>query len=416
MSDSPKWGSCKTISSNLVQSYMKAFGSNLEFFRFDTSFNLADTWRLAGEIHDYSPERIVFLDHLPHPLALLQAVKFNYGVEMLPDMVFHVYGDFTLYPAAWLTTGGVLKDARSLFICASEKQKRLVANLMAMGTQMLEVVPFPVSEELFYLSADLRKAWRKKLGLEAKDKVFLYTGRMSIQKNISLLVEEFAQFAKSRPDVQLILAGNFDDLGAPLFGWNPPLGEYELSIQNELKSLPANIRSRIKFTGSVKQDDLNGLYNAADAFISLSLHHDEDYGMSLAEALVTGLPLCVTEWGGYSSFLDEEDNGVGINVELGALGLKIDRVEIRDAMESVLSMMGSGADRTDRAKRSTARFSVKTGAEALLQVHDSEIPVFSGFSHNLSNLAFHFTSGIPFPEGPVKNNFYEGIYAAYQQN
>lgn len=64
------------------------------------------------------------------------------------------------------------------------------------------------------------------------------------------------------------------------------------------QELPTSIQKRIFFKGSVPHKDLNLFYNAADLFVSLSLHHDEDFGMSVAEAMATGLPCVLTDWGG----------------------------------------------------------------------------------------------------------------------
>ena len=48
------------------------------------------------------PDRLIFLDHMPHPGALIKALEGLYGRKPLPPMYVHVYGDFTLYSRAWL--------------------------------------------------------------------------------------------------------------------------------------------------------------------------------------------------------------------------------------------------------------------------------------------------------------------------
>jgi glycosyltransferase involved in cell wall biosynthesis len=54
--------------------------------------------------------------------------------------------------------------------------------------------------------------------------------------------------------------------------------------------------------GSVPNADLLKVYQGADVFMNLSVHNDEDYGMSVAEAQFVGLPVGLTDWGGLASF------------------------------------------------------------------------------------------------------------------
>src|SRR5690606_35728125 len=59
----------------------------------------------------------------------------------------------------------------------------------------------------------------------------------------------------------------------------------------------------IKFLPKKNRKDLFSLYKKVDGFLSLSLVHTEDYGMSAAEALSCGTPVFLSKWGGHMDLI-----------------------------------------------------------------------------------------------------------------
>ena len=84
--------------------------------------------------------------------------------------------------------------------------------------------------------------------------------------------------------------------------------------------------SRIALAGAVGDEELAGLYDAADVFVSSSLF--EGYGMVLAEAMARGLPLVASTGGAAAATVPD---GAGLKVPPG------DVAALRDALRRVIA-------------------------------------------------------------------------------
>ena len=104
----------------------------------------------------------------------------------------------------------------------------------------------------------------------------LYAGRVSKDKSLDLLCEVYRRLAKTRDDVNLIVAGN---------------GPYLSEMKEELENYP-----RVYFTGALSRDKLPGVYNGADVFLFPSV--TDTFGMVILESLSCGLPALVSNHGG----------------------------------------------------------------------------------------------------------------------
>ena len=117
------------------------------------------------------------------------------------------------------------------------------------------------------------------------------------------MVKDFVFYLKKMSfNAKLYLAGSFDDLGEPFLSKNYRTGEFFYCYNNLLRSIPNEFKKKIIYLGFLSQEELRCVYNSCDYYMNLSVHNDEDYGMSPAEALCCGLPCILTDWGGYTSF------------------------------------------------------------------------------------------------------------------
>ncbi|NCN26094.1 glycosyltransferase, partial [bacterium] len=306
------WGSCQKISANLKASYVHAAESEPQgFFEillldpkefFKPSQISSD---LFSEMVERGTRKVVFVDHSPHPKNFIFALK-EQREELYNNLefVFHVYGDFTLLAKDWyeLFLDGSIK---ATFICSSMKQKKMVESFLfdSDSEANVLVIPFPVCSKDHFFDMDLRQSMRARLGLAKDSFVVLYSGRLSLQKNILFIIEEFSKFFEScSVPPTLLLAGDVDDLVSPMCEGRLPLGAHFYLLRRAWLKCPEPVRKNILFLGNVPNSEINGIYCASDLLFSPSLYHDEDYGMSVAESLMTGLPCLITDWGGYSSF------------------------------------------------------------------------------------------------------------------
>ena len=148
-----------------------------------------------------------------------------------------------------------------------------------------------------------------------------------------------------------------------------------------VNSVNADFQDNIRYLGQFGSRTLRGLYNAADMYLSLSLHHDEDYGMSPAEALCSGTPCALTSWGGYSSFVHEDKakNAVTlIDVALDLVGIDIPSKSTQAAIREQAQADNSPAARQARSETYLDLLSIEAAQERIKKFHENLPPTFHG--------------------------------------
>ncbi|MGZ3689127.1 MAG: glycosyltransferase family 4 protein, partial [Bdellovibrionota bacterium] len=320
-------------------------------------------------------------------------------------------GDFTLHTDAWLGIEPLLRKSGLQLLCASERQGRLVSRFLRAPAKTLAICPFPTDASLFAPDAAAGARWRKRLGIAASDFLICYSGRLSLQKNVLRLIREFVLLRKwGKIPVHLVLAGPFDDLGAPMFGIETPRYFYFQQFEALLAGLDPDDRAAVHYVGNLESGELRALYNAADCYASLSLHHDEDYGMAPAEALLCGTPVLLTDWGGYASF-----GGYAVPVVLGKKGLRVKSAHVQRGFLEMWMRRPSRESRRALSLEFGNRISIPAVARRLRELLGQPIARFQGFAPLMKQLsrASVFCEGAPFQSGAGKGALYERIYEAY---
>lgn len=304
------WKSCQTITNNLHQAYElvgKSMGqdgqSKVRTLTINDSLTEYEGVDLARGILEASPRVIAFIDHYPHPAPLIRSLRRAYEATQkeAPLLVFHVFGDFVLNCLQWQAIEDDLKFFKVQFVAASHKQVQLVHSFISdLKIEAMQVIPFPVSDLDYFFSEEIRERFRVEQECQ-NEFVFVYTGRLSYQKNITTLLRSFSTFIKSFDhQARLMIAGPMDDLAIPYLGKEALPGTFFFHWEEALKEY--GLTDKVTYLGNLNSEELFKLYNGSDCYISLSTHNDEDYGMSPAEALATGLPCILSSWGGFISF------------------------------------------------------------------------------------------------------------------
>lgn len=372
-----EWFSCTVINKNLRLAYQAAFGEkniiHIDYTR-DRKIAEDDLKKLA----DLKVKKIIFIDHKPTPIDfLLQLKSLEPEYFKTVEYSIHVFGDFPLYLREWRSVFDLLDNLKLKFIAASVKQKKFVQKFLHQK-DIVEVSPFPVKEESFTFDEKKRLKYRKELGLD-KEKVFLYTGRLTYQKRITDLIEIFIELLKEgrlAKDSKLLLVGSVDMLGMPYLGFSQLLGEYFRDIEKKI-NLNKEFENNVVLVGRVENSELERYYLASDCFVSLSTYHDEDYGMSVAEALNSGLPAIITDWAGYSSFqLDKAPQYCQlISTELTSTLPSYDRESFQKKLESF------GSNQFNREEISAlyhGNFGIKHCADNLKSFQEQAFEPFKG--------------------------------------
>ncbi|TCU76695.1 glycosyltransferase involved in cell wall biosynthesis [Bradyrhizobium sp. R2.2-H] len=108
-------------------------------------------------------------------------------------------------------------------------------------------------------------------------RVLLFLGRLHAKKGCDLVVEAFAQVAAREPRLHLLLAGPDQT------GW---VGELKARART------LGLAERITWPGMLEGDAKWGAFYASEAFMLPS--HQENFGISVAEALGCGLPVLIS--------------------------------------------------------------------------------------------------------------------------
>ena len=190
-------------------------------------------------------------------------------------------------------------------IVPTEKVKELLLKYSVF--KEISVIPTGVNLKKFnpslYLKEDVLKL-RDEYGIKPDDKVLLYLGRISKEKNIAEIIEAMPEYMRERNQVKFLIVG-----GGP---------EME-----HLKQLTAdrNMTDKIIFTGPKPWDNIGLYYQLGDVFVSAS--QSETQGLTYIEAMAAGLPVvakkdkCLDEilesgWNGYD-FTDREELYKGLD-------------------------------------------------------------------------------------------------------
>lgn len=154
----------------------------------------------------------------------------------------------------------------------------------------------------------LRAQWLSRSGAR---RLLLYVGRLSPEKNLECLIEQWAGWRKKEPELaaewQLLMVGN---------------GPCQNSLH--LLAEQCGAGSSIQWAGKQEGDALNALFAVADALILPSTR--ELFGSVVGESLALGTPVACSRVAGAAELLRDGDNGIvfdptdeGVYTALGRL-------------------------------------------------------------------------------------------------
>ncbi|MDU6523962.1 MAG: glycosyltransferase, partial [Enterococcus sp.] len=134
------------------------------------------------------------------------------------------------------------------------------------------------------------EALREKLGIQNGELMILSLSRISYEKNIHVIVEQFPEVLMSFPNARLVIVGK---------------GPYRDELEELVEQL--GVQKYVQFTGEVPHEDVACYYHAADYFVSAST--SETQGLTYAEAIASGTQ-CVVEGNDYlNQLIDHETLG-----------------------------------------------------------------------------------------------------------
>lgn len=142
------------------------------------------------------------------------------------------------------------------------------------------IVPTGIDVEKFYRENNPnfnRNYKRKELGIDAKDFVILFVGRIGSEKNIELLLSSMKSLMNVSKSIKLLVVGD-----------GPDLENYQKYIEKN------KLEDHVIFAGKVPWENIVEYYLVADVFATAS--HTETQGLTVIEAMAASLPVvCIDD-------------------------------------------------------------------------------------------------------------------------
>lgn len=229
-----------------------------------------------------------------------------------------IYEDYTHYITHFKTLDKRAKAFVRIFtkVCCNTVEQVVVPTekvreLLLKYSVFKDISVIPTGVDLKKFNPKLYKvsdiaALKEGYGIKPEDKVLLYVGRISKEKNIAEVIDAMPVFMNQRPDVKFLIIG-----GGP-----------------EMEQLKEQVRDygldgKIIFTGPKPWDEIGLYYQLGDVFVSAS--QSETQGLTYIEAMAAGLPVVAKKDKCLDDILEEGHNGYSF----------INRDELIKGLESI---------------------------------------------------------------------------------
>jgi len=132
---------------------------------------------------------------------------------------------------------------------------------------------------------------RDTLGILEDETVLLFLGRISLEKNIEELINQYAKLAKRHEKTKLVIVGGGPD-----------------AEKFKKQATKLGLDKLVVFTGMIPPKEVGYYYQIADMFVNFST--TETQGLTYIEALASGLPLLVKWDSNLEGVLENHINGI----------------------------------------------------------------------------------------------------------
>ena len=176
-------------------------------------------------------------------------------------------------------------------------------------------------------------------------RILLFLGRLHPKKGCDILIDAMPRNSDPENVVSLVLAG------PDQIGW-----------EKYLRARAADIASRVVFTGMLQGEMKEGALASADALILPS--HQENFGMSVVEALALGLPVLISERVNIWREIDQDHAGYVECDDLAGTTRLIERWLATSSRERETM-------RANARNSFARRFEINHAVESLLRILDS---------------------------------------------
>jgi len=226
-----------------------------------------------------------------------------------------------------------------VILTPSAYTRHLLAGRYGLGRKRFKVVPMGVDTVVFSPSHRDGSYWGK-YGAGG-EKILLYVGRVSKEKNLHLLAEAYERIRAKYKPCRLAIVGD---------------GPYREELKGKL-------RDGAIFTGCLKGEELSAAY--ASSYLLIFPSETDSFGCVVMEALSSGIPAIVSDIGGPREAITHGYNGYIVRTDAAD-----------DIVKTALFLLNNPSER-DRlgtnARRSVEGKSWRKASETLHALYESTI-------------------------------------------
>ena len=183
---------------------------------------------------------------------------------------------------------------------------------------------------------------KEKWGIEPQDRLLIYVGRLSKEKNLPFLVESLSGLIEQQGDVKVLMVGN---------------GPMKSALQKMVES--RGLADRIIFTGYIPYEEISRYYFLSDLFVTASL--SEVFPLTVIEALSSSLPAVAIDATGTGDIIRSGYNGMLVARNVG---------DFEEAVRALLNDEERRSQMGRNALASVSKLSVETCIEEHLALYE----------------------------------------------
>jgi glycosyltransferase involved in cell wall biosynthesis len=234
----------------------------------------------------------------------------------------------------------------TLIITISQHAKQDMIDALKLPAERIRVIYEAAGDEYQPITdSEVMANMRARYGLN--DRYILYLGGLDQRKNVPQLVRAFAHLYQQMgdPNLQLLIAGNSDKLGGPLFPDPRPVAA-DLGMASQI------------IYRFIEEEDKPSIYSGASVFVFPSLY--EGFGLTPLEAMSCGAPVICS-------------NRTSLPEVVGDAAISFDPDNMREmvqAMYSVLTQNELQADLRARSLQRAAQFNWSKTATETVAVYE----------------------------------------------
>ncbi|MGE5601772.1 MAG: glycosyltransferase [Nitrososphaerales archaeon] len=303
-----------------------------------TPLSLALPWRLLRERPD-----IVHL-HFPYPVGETSQWLLHRGKGTILTYHSDVVRQASILRFYRPVMERVLHNVQAIIVTSPPMRKSLY---LARHQAKLRLIPFGIPVATFRDAESRKPVPSTHASPDTASFTLLFVGRLRYYKGLDTLIRALPQIpARLR-----------------VVGIGPMAAEWK-ALAQEL-----GVAQRIEWLGEASDEELPGLYHAADLFVLPASHSSEAFGLVQVEAMAAGLPVVCTELGTGTTY---------VNVD-GLTGLVVPPRDPEALAGAINALIADPARRGAMGRAAQARaereFDLDVMVDRVLALYDESVHV-----------------------------------------